>query len=65
MKNKILLLMFLFSQPVFSQQTKPQLSWPELTRENKPWTRWWWPGSIVNTKDLTSAMENYSKAVRC
>ncbi len=50
--------MILFSQVVSSQQ----LSWPELTRTNKPWTRWWWPGSIVSQSDLTTAMEKYRDA---
>ncbi len=42
--------------------TAQELSWPEITRESKPWTRWWWPGSIVNPTDLTAAMEKYKKA---
>lgn len=52
----------LLSTCLFAQQPKTQLSWPEITQETKPWTRWWWPGSIVNPKDLTSALEKYSKA---
>jgi len=24
------------------------LAWPELTREAKPWTAWWWMGSAVD-----------------
>lgn len=47
---------------IFAQQPKSQLSWPEITPESKPWTRWWWPGSIVNPTDLSAAMEKYSKA---
>ena len=62
MVKKYLVLIFLFSQALFAQQTKTQLSWPEITKENKPWTRWWWPGSIVNQKDLTAALEKYSIA---
>lgn len=62
MKNKIikkyLLLILLLSQSLVAQE----LSWPEITRETRPWTRWWWPGSIVNPSDLTAAMEKYSKA---
>ena len=27
--------------------------WPKITRESKPWTRWWWLGNSVNRKDLT------------
>lgn len=62
MVKKYLILILLTSQTVFAQQTRIQLSWPEITRESKPWTRWWWPGSIVTKHDLTAAMEKYSEA---
>ena len=38
------------------------LEWPAVTNETKPWTRWWWMGSIVNEADLTAAMETYAQA---
>jgi len=41
-------------------QTAPK--WPEITQQNKPWTRWWWEGSAVNEKDLSWIMEEYQKA---
>ncbi len=50
--------MLLVSQSLPAQQP----SWPELTGENKPWTRWWWPGSIVTKPGLTAAMEKYRDA---
>ncbi|MCU0457091.1 MAG: glycoside hydrolase family 2 protein, partial [Bacteroidales bacterium] len=56
---KKLLIYFLFFSQVLAAQ---EPAWPEITHTNKPWTRWWWPGSIVNKKDLTAAMEKYSKA---
>jgi len=56
--KKILIFALLFSQAISAQQ----LAWPEITKENKPWTRWWWPGSIVTQSDLTAAMEKYQKA---
>ncbi len=63
MKYKIsIFLLLLISQVLNGQQLKAPLSWPEITRETKPWTRWWWPGSIVNQKDLTTALEQYDKA---
>ena len=34
-----------------------ELNWPEITRENKPWTRWWWPGSAVDQASLTRQLE--------
>jgi hypothetical protein len=58
MIKKFLLFGLLFSQAISAQQ----LAWPEITRENRPWTRWWWPGSIVTQNDLTTAMEKYKQA---
>lgn len=46
---------------VAAQENK-QPEWPAITLETKPWTRWWWMGSAVNEKDLTSLMEQYRKA---
>lgn len=36
--------------------------WPEITRENKPWTRWWWPGSAVDKASLTAQLEKLAAA---
>ncbi len=36
--------------------------WPEITRENKPWTRWWWPGSAVDAASLTRQLEQLAAA---
>ena len=38
--------------PVFSQ------SWPEITIESCPATRWWWLGSAVDTANLTYNLEH-------
>jgi len=38
------------------------LAWPAVTNQTKPWTRWWWMGSIVNERDLTVEMEKYAQA---
>jgi hypothetical protein len=38
------------------------LGWPEITRENKPWTRWWWPGSAVDQPNLTHQLQQFSTA---
>lgn len=37
-------------------------AWPEITRENKPWTRWWWPGSAVDKASLTWQLEKLARA---
>ena len=39
-----------------------ELSWPKITNQTRPWSRWWWMGSIVNEQDLTVEMEKYAKA---
>lgn len=45
-----------------SEVQKPQVEWPTITPEMKPWTRWWWMGSAVNEKDLNVVLEAYQKA---
>jgi hypothetical protein len=37
-----------------------QINWPAINPTTKPWTRWWWLGSAVNSKDLTQNMESYA-----
>jgi hypothetical protein len=31
--------------------------WPVVSRETRPWTRWWWMGSAVDAAGLTADME--------
>ena len=38
-----------------------QIKWPAITSQTKPWTRWWWIGSQVNEKDLTTVMQQYQQ----
>jgi len=35
---------------------------PLPTKENKPWTRWWWPGSAVDKANLTRQLELFAAA---
>ena len=37
-------------------------SWPAITAQQKPWTRWWWPGSAVDTERLTVELEDIAAA---
>jgi hypothetical protein len=63
MNYKVLIfLLLLMPQVMNGQESNTTLSWPRISRENKPWTRWWWPGSIVDEKDLSAALELYCKA---
>ncbi|MDP2339217.1 MAG: glycosyl hydrolase [Bacteroidota bacterium] len=61
-KGTILALVMLFFIPCRSQPKSPQPGWPQITKETKPWTRWWWMGNSVNPSDLKAAMEAYSNA---
>jgi len=36
--------------------------WPAATPVNKPWTRWWWPGSAVDKENLTRQLEDFARA---
>src|SRR5436305_12091215 len=40
----------------------PDLAWPETTSETKPWTRWWWMGSAVDSANLTAELETLGAA---
>ena len=43
-------------------QTSGALAWPRVTSQSKPWTRWWWLGSAVNRRDLSTALAQYERA---
>src|SRR5688500_16792281 len=51
-----------FSFTFFAIVAFAQPKWPAIHSTNKPWTRWWWPGSAVNAKDLTANLEAYKAA---
>src|SRR5439155_8860493 len=38
------------------------LRWPETTSEAKPWTRWWWMGSPVDSENLTAELKTLAAA---
>jgi hypothetical protein len=48
------------AQPT-GHRTAP-LAWPAVTRDAKPWTRWWWLGSAVDSTSLTAQLEELSTA---
>ncbi|WP_158277600.1 glycosyl hydrolase [Opitutus sp. ER46] len=51
-----------FAAPAAPTSATPASAWPEITRENKPWTRWWWPGSAVDRASLTYQLEQFASA---
>jgi hypothetical protein len=36
------------------------VTWPEITREQKPWTRWWWLGNGVDKENLTRELTDFA-----
>ncbi len=35
--------------------------WPEVKKETRPWTRWWWMGNAVDQKNISSLLTNYKQ----
>ena len=49
--------------PAAAQRIAPApLAWPAATRDTRPWTRWWWLGSAVDTAGLTTQIAQLDKA---
>ncbi len=48
--------------PAAEPTSATALAWPAINRENKPWTRWWWPGSGVDKASLTAQLEKFAAA---
>jgi hypothetical protein len=59
-KKTAILLAFLLASFVAEAQT--DFSWPQVTSQEKPWTRWWWPGNEVDTAGLGWNLREFSKA---
>ena len=38
------------------------LAWPKIERQHRPWAYWWWMGSAVDAKNITSQLETFQKA---
>jgi hypothetical protein len=58
MNKKIVAGLFLIASSVAVSAQQ----WPAINSVTKPWTRWWWPGSAVNAKDITGNLEAYKAA---
>ncbi|UZR98829.1 glycosyl hydrolase [Chondrinema litorale] len=39
-----------------------EVNWPEVKVEMKPWTRWWWMGSAVDSANIGKLIEQYAAA---
>ncbi|HWA09416.1 MAG TPA: glycosyl hydrolase [Opitutaceae bacterium] len=56
------LLSFIVGFTALAAADAPASPWPAIQRENKPWTRWWWPGSAVDKANLTAQLEAIAAA---
>ena len=45
-----------------STSSRSILDWPAVTRDAKPWTRWWWLGSAVDSAGLTRELDTLAAA---
>lgn len=52
----------LFFSCVPPSRKEADAAWPSVTREMKPWARWWWQGSALTKEGITAEMEAYHKA---
>ncbi len=64
MKRLYLIVLLILAIQALSAQGLAQPSgqnlWPAVTKENKPWTRWWWMGSAVNELELRRLLQEYA-----
>jgi hypothetical protein len=54
--------MFAVAAPIAAQRALPALAWPTPTREAKPWTRWWWLGSAVDSAGISAQLGELAAA---
>ena len=62
--KKLLLLIsifLLFNSCQDKNQTITNI-WPEITKEMKPWTRWWWMGNAVDKPEIERQLRDLADA---
>ena len=52
---------FLMNSGLIHAQQEPY-DWPEVKKESKTWTRWWWMGSAVDEKNIRRSLIAFHKA---
>ena len=50
-------LVLLAAATAAAETVRAETTWPAVTRESRPWTRWWWLGSAVDEAGLTRQLE--------
>lgn len=63
MKRSILLFIggCLTFNTTFGQNRTATTVWPTVTKEMRPWVRWWWMGNAVDDKNTGRLLETYNK----
>src|ERR1043165_2754551 len=59
MKRKIVFAFIFF---LFFFSAHSQSNWPVIISTTKPRTRWWWMGSAVDEKNISSLLKTYHQA---
>ncbi|MEJ5995705.1 glycosyl hydrolase [Pedobacter sp. Du54] len=62
MKRFFAVILITLSLANFSSAQTQKTVWPTLEKQMKPWVRWWWMGSAVDEKNLTTNLSTYQKA---
>jgi len=64
MKNSLNILAALLLAPLSALHAAEQnaLAWPEVTRDAKPWTAWWWMGNAVDKATITRELTEFHEA---
>lgn len=52
----------LFAADASAPKSASSSAWPTATRDQKPWTRWWWLGSAVDKANITRELEAFAAA---
>ncbi|MFD1768647.1 glycosyl hydrolase [Sphingobacterium suaedae] len=60
--NKKNILMTLCCGVLFHVSAGAQQLWPTVTKEMKPWTRWWWLGSAVDKSNVERELKMFAEA---
>ena len=57
--RSILFLIFCF---FFLSSCQIKSQWPRITKEQKPWTYWWWMGSAADKENIVWNLKKYKEA---
>jgi hypothetical protein len=60
--KKIVIVLCIFTFTKYPASCQSPSLWPDIKRENKPFTRWWWFGNAVDTAGINCNLEALQKA---